>query len=156
AGKPLVIDADGLNLLVNHWPGERRDDWLLTPHPGEAARLLGIGAGEVQADRLSAIRKLQQHRGGVTILKGAGSLIAGSSGVGVCTYGNPGMASGGMGDVLSGMLGALIAQGLELEAAARVGAVLHAQAADAAARKAGERGLLAGDLACYARSLANP
>lgn len=156
AGKPLVIDADGLNLLVTHWPDEWRDDWLLTPHPGEAARLLGIGGGEVQADRLSAIRELRRRWGGVAVLKGAGSLIAGPRGVGVCPYGNPGMASGGMGDVLSGLLGALIAQGLELETAARVGVVLHAQAADAAARESGERGLLAGDLACYARSLANP
>ncbi|SDM01122.1 NAD(P)H-hydrate epimerase [Modicisalibacter muralis] len=156
AGKPLVIDADGLNLLVRHWPEARRDDWLLTPHPGEAGCLLGIGGGEVQADRLAAIHQLQQRRGGVTVLKGAGSLIAGPQGIGVCTYGNPGMASGGMGDVLSGLLGALVAQGLALETAARVGTVLHAQAADAAARESGERGLLAGDLACYARSLANP
>nr|WP_297457996.1 NAD(P)H-hydrate dehydratase [uncultured Halomonas sp.] len=156
AGKPLVIDADGLNLLVTHWPEARRDDWLLTPHPGEAATLLGSSGREVQADRLMAIRELQRRRGGVTLLKGAGSLIAGPGGVGVCPYGNPGMASGGMGDVLSGLLGALVAQGLALETAARVGAVLHASAADKAAGEAGERGLLAGDLACYARSLANP
>jgi NAD(P)H-hydrate epimerase len=156
AGKPLVIDADGLNLLVTHWPEARRDDWLLTPHPGEAATLLGSSGGEVQADRLTAIGELQRRRGGVTLLKGAGSLIAGPGGVGVCPYGNPGMASGGMGDVLSGLLGALVAQGLALETAARVGAVLHASAADKAAGEAGERGLLAGDLACYARSLANP
>lgn len=156
AGKPLVIDADGLNLLAAHWGEECRDDWLLTPHPGEAARLLRCGGAEVQADRLAAIRELRQRRGGVMVLKGAGSLIAGPRGVGVCPYGNPGMASGGVGDVLSGMLGAFVAQGLELETAARLGVVLHAKAADAAARQAGERGLLAGDLACYARSLANP
>lgn len=155
SGKPLVIDADGLNLLVECWPELRRDDWLLTPHPGEAARLLGTSGGEVQVDRLAASRALQSRRGGTHVLKGAGTLVAGPRGVAVCTYGNPGMASGGMGDVLSGMLGALVAQGLTLESAARVGTLLHARAADEAASMHGERGLLAGDLACYARILAN-
>lgn len=155
AGKPLVIDADGLNLLVTQWPDMRRDDWLLTPHPGEAGRLLDSSGGAVQADRLAAVDELQRRRGGVMVLKGAGSLIAGPQGVAICPYGNPGMASGGTGDVLSGLLGALIAQGLDIERAARVGVTLHARAADDAAAKAGERGLLAGDLACYARFLAN-
>ncbi|WP_136064564.1 NAD(P)H-hydrate dehydratase [Modicisalibacter radicis] len=155
SGKPLVIDADGLNLLVECWPELRRDDWLLTPHPGEAARLLGMSGGEVQADRLAASRALQARRGGTHVLKGAGSLVAGPRGIGVCPYGNPGMASGGMGDALSGILGALVAQGLALESAARVGTLLHARAADEAASVDGERGLLAGDLACYARILAN-
>ncbi|MEA3253024.1 MAG: NAD(P)H-hydrate dehydratase [Pseudomonadota bacterium] len=155
SGKPLVIDADGLNLLVERWPELHRDDWLLTPHPGEAARLLGISGSEVQADRLAASRALQARRGGTHVLKGAGSLIAGPQGIGVCPYGNPGMASGGMGDVLSGILGALVAQGLTLESAARVATLLHACAADQAASVYGERGLLAGDLACYARILAN-
>lgn len=156
SGKPLVVDADGLNLLVTHWPEEKRDDWVLTPHPGEAARLLDGSAKNIQADRLSAIQTLQQQRGGTIILKGAGTLVAGSNGVGICPYGNPGMASGGMGDVLSGMLGALIAQGLEVEQATWVGVTLHALAADRAAFETGERGLLAGDLASYAGFLANP
>ncbi|MBZ9567926.1 NAD(P)H-hydrate dehydratase [Modicisalibacter tunisiensis] len=154
-GKPLVVDADALNLLVTCWPGTRRDDWLLTPHPGEAGRLLDCSGGEVQADRLAAVKRLQAERGGTVILKGAGSLVAGPSGVGLCPFGNPGMASGGMGDVLSGLLGALVAQGLTLESAGRVGVVLHARAADRAAAGQGERGLLAGDLASYARILAN-
>lgn len=156
AGKPLVIDADGLNLLAAHWSGERRDDWLLTPHPGEAGRLLACTGKDIQADRLAAAQALRSRWGGTSVLKGAGTLVAGPQGVGVCPYGNPGMASGGMGDVLSGLLGALVAQGLSVERAARVGVVLHARAADEAARANGERGLLAGDLACYARSLANP
>ncbi|GGX95133.1 bifunctional NAD(P)H-hydrate repair enzyme [Litchfieldella qijiaojingensis] len=156
AGKPLVLDADALNLLAKHWPQLHRDDWILTPHPGEAARLLGTTTAQIQADRSWAVRELQRRRGGCVILKGAGSLIAGPAGVGVCPYGNPGMASGGMGDALSGMLGALVAQRLPCEVAARLGAVLHASAADAAAQAAGERGLLASDLACYARRLANP
>lgn len=155
ADKPLVIDADGLNLLVTHWPEARRDDWLLTPHPGEAGRLLGSSAAGIEADRLAAIRELQRQRGGVQVLKGAGSLIAGPQGVTVCPYGNPGMASGGMGDVLSGFLGALIAQGVGSEMAARVGVTLHALAADTAVAAHGERGLLASDLACYARRLVN-
>ncbi|SHE29735.1 NAD(P)H-hydrate epimerase [Modicisalibacter ilicicola DSM 19980] len=155
AGKPLVIDADGLNLLAAHWPDEKRDDWLLTPHPGEAARLLGLSGGEVQADRLAAIRRLQESRGGTMVLKGTGTLVAGPDGVAVCPYGNPGMASGGMGDVLSGMLGALVAQGHGIEQAARVGVTLHALAADCAAAEEGERGLLASDLASYGRFLAN-
>ncbi|MYL22694.1 NAD(P)H-hydrate dehydratase [Halomonas alkaliantarctica] len=154
--KPLVIDADGLNLLVSHWPDTRRDDWVLTPHPGEAARLLGISPAEVQADRPAAARALQRQRGGTVVLKGAGTLIAGPSGLLVCPYGNPGMASGGMGDALSGMLGALIAQRRESEQSAWLATLLHALAADAGAAECGERGLLASDLASYARSLINP
>ena len=153
---PLVVDADALNLLASHWPNERRDNWILTPHPGEAARLLGCSTAEVQKDRPAAARALQQAWGGVVILKGSGSLIAGPGGLAVCPYGNPGMASGGMGDVLSGMLGALVAQRSEVEQSARLGTLVHALAADRAAKGAGERGLLASDLASYARELINP
>ncbi|GHA95612.1 bifunctional ADP-dependent NAD(P)H-hydrate dehydratase/NAD(P)H-hydrate epimerase [Modicisalibacter luteus] len=155
SGKPLVIDADGLNLLALYWPDLQRDDWLLTPHPGEAGRLLESSSAAIEGDRLSAVRDLQQRRHGAIVLKGAGTLVAGPMGIGVCPYGNPGMASGGTGDVLSGMLGSLIAQGLPLEQAARTGVTLHALAADLAAQKEGERGLLAGDLASYARILMN-
>ncbi|MGM0702432.1 MAG: NAD(P)H-hydrate dehydratase [Pseudomonadota bacterium] len=156
ARRPLVVDADGLNLLASRWPDERRDDWVLTPHPGEAARLLGVSPAEVEADRPAAAMELQRCRGGVVVLKGAGSLVATAEGLAVCPYGNPGMASGGMGDVLSGMLGALIAQGLTPALAAWAGVVVHARAADEAAGESGERGLLAGDLASYARKLVNP
>ncbi|MGM0987848.1 MAG: NAD(P)H-hydrate dehydratase [Pseudomonadota bacterium] len=154
--RPLVVDADALNLLANRFTGQRREDWVLTPHPGEAARLLGLDAGEVEADRPAAALALQQRYGGVVVLKGAGSLVAGPEGLAVCPYGNPGMASGGMGDALSGILGALLAQGLPLEPAVRVGVLVHALAADMAARQSGERGLLAGDLASCARILVNP
>ena len=154
--KPLVVDADGLNLLTTHFPDVRRDDWLLTPHPGEAARLLGCSVADVEADRPAAAQELQHRRGGVVVLKGAGTLIAGPAAMAVCPYGNPGMASGGMGDVLSGMLGALLAQGVGPETAARLGVLVHALAADMAVRDAGERGLLAADLASYARILVNP
>lgn len=154
--KPMVVDADGLNLLASHFTGQRREDWILTPHPGEAGRLLGCGAAEVEADRPAAARELQRRYGGVIVLKGAGSLVTGPDGMAVCPYGNPGMASGGMGDVLSGILGALLAQGLPLETAARLGVMVHGLAADVAAGDAGERGLLAADLACYARVIVNP
>ncbi|MCE8018223.1 NAD(P)H-hydrate dehydratase [Halomonas sp. MCCC 1A17488] len=156
ASTPLVVDADGLNLLASHFPGQRRDDWILTPHPGEAARLLGCSAAEVEADRPAAARELQRRYGGVVVLKGAGSLVAGPDGMAVCPYGNPGMASGGMGDVLTGILGALLAQGLAGPVAARLGVMVHAMAADMAVRDAGERGLLAADLASYARIIVNP
>ncbi|WP_404470990.1 NAD(P)H-hydrate dehydratase [Vreelandella venusta] len=153
---PLVVDADGLNLLARHWPDLRRDDWVLTPHPGEAARLLGCTVADIQSDRPAAAQALQRARGGVVLLKGAGSLVAGPTGLVVCPYGNPGMASGGMGDVLSGMLGTLMAQYHSSEQAAWLGVMIHALAGDEAAKAEGERGLLASDLASYARALINP
>ncbi|WP_252107476.1 MULTISPECIES: NAD(P)H-hydrate dehydratase [unclassified Halomonas] len=153
---PLVVDADALNVLAARWPGLSRDNWVLTPHPGEAARLLGCSTAEVQANRPEAARALQRSRGGVVVLKGAGSLIAGPGGLVVCPFGNPGMACGGMGDVLSGMLGTLVAQFDDLELATRLGVMVHALAGDAAAKEHGERGLLASDLASYARILINP
>jgi len=152
-GGPLVVDADGLNLLAGDEPGPR--DWILTPHPGEAARLLGTGTAEIQQDRLGRAAELQRRYGGVAVLKGAGTVVRSSDGCAICSDGNPGMASGGMGDVLSGVLGGLLAQGLSLEAAARAGVVLHAAAADRAAAD-GERGLLATDLMSHLRWLANP
>ncbi|GHC19639.1 NAD(P)H-hydrate dehydratase [Aidingimonas halophila] len=152
---PLVVDADGLNLLAGASSVTVREDWILTPHPGEAARLLGWRADEVQADRLKAVRCLQETFGGVAVLKGSGSLIAAKHGTWVCPYGNPGMASGGMGDVLTGIVAALVSQGQELERAACLGVMVHALAADKAAREEGERGLLASDLASYARSWLN-
>jgi ADP-dependent NAD(P)H-hydrate dehydratase / NAD(P)H-hydrate epimerase len=154
--KSLVVDADGLNLLASCFGEVRREDWILTPHPGEAGRLLGCSAAEVEADRPAAARELQRRYGGVAVLKGAGTLVAGPEGMAVCPYGNPGMASGGMGDVLSGILGALLSQGLALETAARLGVMVHAMAGDMAARDKGERGLLAADLASYARVIVNP
>lgn len=150
---PMVLDADALNMVAAERVlpvGTKRDNWLLTPHPGEAARLLGISTAEVQADRFAAVKALHQRYGGAVILKGAGSLVAGSHlGIGVVTDGNPGMASGGMGDILSGILGGLIAQGLSIEEAARLGATLHSAAADLAADEIGQRGLLAMDLLPY-------
>lgn len=152
--KPLVVDADALNLLAG--TPSRRELWVLTPHPGEAARLLGCDTAEVERDRFAAVAALVHRYGGVCVLKGAGTLIGSGDGpVAVCTAGNPGMASGGMGDVLSGVIAGLIAQGLPLRQAAEVGVGLHAAAADRAACE-GERGMLATDLMPHLRRLANP
>lgn len=149
---PLVIDADGLNRLAQ--APRRRGDWVLTPHPGEAGRLLGCPVAKVQTDRFAAAEALQSRLGGVIVLKGAGSLIRGPAATWLCDRGNPGMASGGMGDILSGVIGGLLAQGLNPEAAAVSGVWLHALAADRAAAD-GERGLLATDLFAHLRRLAN-
>jgi NAD(P)H-hydrate epimerase len=152
SGKPLVIDADALNLLARLAP--RQGEWVLTPHPGEAARLLGCTARDIQRDRFAAARALWEKYSGVCVLKGAGTLIAGGGELYVNTTGNPGMASGGMGDVLSGAIAGLAAQGFALDEAARFGVYIHGAAADLAARD-GERGLLASDLLPYLRKLVN-
>lgn len=141
---PLVIDADGLNLLARK--PIRRNDWVLTPHPGEAARLLKTTTAVIQQNRLDAARKIVQRYGGVCVLKGAGTLIAADDTAWLCDRGNPGMASGGMGDVLTGMIAALRAQGLSALDAARLGVWLHASAGDDVAVREGETGLLANDL----------
>ncbi|OLO07724.1 bifunctional ADP-dependent (S)-NAD(P)H-hydrate dehydratase/NAD(P)H-hydrate epimerase [Salinicola sp. MH3R3-1] len=156
AGKPCVVDADALNLLARDATQRRRDDWILTPHPGEAGRLLGISTAEVQQDRRCAVVALQRRWGGTIVLKGAGTLVYDGERLTLCPFGNPGMASGGMGDALTGIIAGLVGQLSSLGEAARVGVLLHALAADAAALDGGERGLLATDLASYARTLANP
>jgi NAD(P)H-hydrate epimerase len=154
ADKPMVLDADGLNLLATGRlvAQARRDNWLLTPHPGEAGRLLGVGNAEVQADRFAAVRALQRRYGGVVLLKGNGTLVADDSRLLLSRFGNPGMASGGMGDVLSGVIGALLAQHLAPLEAATLGACLHGAAADIAAQQ-GQRGLVATDLMAPLRQL---
>jgi ADP-dependent NAD(P)H-hydrate dehydratase / NAD(P)H-hydrate epimerase len=144
---PLVADADALNLLA--LAPRRRADWVLTPHPGEAGRLLGCRAAAVNSDRLGSLRSLVDRFGGVVLLKGAGTLISGGGGdVPVCiTGGHPGMATAGMGDVLTGIVGALLAQDLDAGSAAATGAAWHVAAATLAARRLeAERGMLAGDV----------
>jgi hydroxyethylthiazole kinase-like uncharacterized protein yjeF len=149
---PLVVDADGLNWLAQN--DQRRDDWILTPHPGEASRLLGVGKEEIQADRPAISAQLRSRYGGVVVLKGAGTLVRGER-LGLCQQGNPGMAVGGMGDVLTGVIAGLVAQGLPLEAAARCGVLIHSLAGDRAATVA-ERGLLPSDVIAALRHFANP
>lgn len=143
AGKPCVIDADALNLLAKL--PSKRDDWIMTPHPGEAARLLACATSDIGGDRFAAVSALQKRYGGVCVLKGAGSLVADGETIHVATTGNPGMASGGMGDVLAGVMGGLLAQGLAFADAAKLAVYVHGEAADLAAEQ-GERGLLASDL----------
>lgn len=148
---PMVIDADGLNLLSER--DTSRDNWILTPHPGEASRMMD--GADVRADRYESARQLQGRYGGVVVLKGAGSLIAGPGGLRVCPWGNPGMSSAGMGDVLSGLIGAVLAQGLDAMDSAILGVCVHALAGDRLARADGERGLIATDLIPVARQLLN-
>ena len=151
--KKMVIDADGLNLLA--LSPDYKNNRIITPHPGEAARLLSTTVAAVEADRFAAVKQLQRKYGGVVVLKGAGTLVYDGRQIWICTAGNPGMASGGMGDVLSGIIGALAGQGLSLSEAARVGVWIHSTAADLCARD-GERGVLASDLFPYIRQLVNP
>lgn len=156
AGRPIVADADALNLLAAR--PEQRSDWVLTPHPGEAARMLRCDIAAIQRNRFAAARRLQERFGGVCVLKGAGSIVQGAPDrpVGVCSDGNPGMATGGVGDLLTGVIAALIAQGLDPGDAAEAGVALHAASGDRAAAIGGERGLIASDLLPWLRRLTNP
>ena len=151
--KPKVIDADALNLLsANDAP---RDDWVLTPHPGEAAHLLNSVTDDIQSNRFTSAILLQQTYGGVAIIKGSGSLIKTDKHLSLCPYGNPGMATAGMGDVLTGVVAAFIAQGLSLAVAAEMAVLVHAKAGDMAASES-PRGLMASDLFTCIRQLVNP
>lgn len=151
--KPLIVDADALNILASKPVSYAH--WILTPHPGEAARLLKTTIDEVQQDRVLAIHKLQKKMGGVCVLKGAGSLILAPNEIlAQCEAGNPGMATAGMGDILSGVMGGLVAQGFSLVDAAKCGVLIHAMAGDLAAKE-GERGMIASDLLHYLRRLVN-
>jgi NAD(P)H-hydrate epimerase len=158
-GSPLVLDADGLNLLAGEgerYAGRQRD-WILTPHPAEAGRLLDCAASEVQADRVGSALRLAERYGAVVVLKGCGTVVADASGrYAICPYGNPGMASAGTGDVLSGVIGAMLAQGLDCWEAATAGVLAHALAGDLAAATVGERGLLASDITDCLPAVLNP
>lgn len=149
---PLVVDADALNLLAQE--PMPRGNWVLTPHPGEAGRLLARSTADIERDRLAAARELRARYGGSVVLKGAGSLVCGHR-LALCPHGNPGMAVGGMGDTLTGIIAALLAQGQGLDEAAGLGVLVHALAGDRAARL-GERGLLPSDLIAELRSVVNP
>lgn len=158
---PIVVDADGLNLLAERDNGQtlvKRDNWILTPHPGEAAGLLGISNAEVNADRFTALSKLQTKWGGSCLLKGFGSLISDGNEHGkivLSSEGNAGMASGGMGDVLAGLAGSFLAQGLPLSSALQAAVCVHGEAADLSMAD-GQRGMLATDLFPHIRRLVNP
>lgn len=142
---PMLIDASALHLLAEH--PQTDDNWILTPHPGEAASLLSCSTDLIQKDRYQAAAKIQKQYGGVVVLKGCGSIIQTPEKTAfVCAQGNPAMASAGMGDVLSGIIAGLCAQGMSLSAAAQCGVYAHALAGDKIARMMGGAGLLASDL----------
>ncbi len=155
APQPKVLDADALNLLAA--APTHRDDWILTPHPGEAATLLGCSTRDVQGDRLGALQDLNGRYGGVTVLKGHGTLVGTAGGLPfLIDRGNPGMATAGMGDVLTGIIAGILAQRPEQpQIAAAAAAFAHAVAGDRAAAR-GQRGLLAGDLFAELRTVLNP
>ena len=154
--RALVLDADALNLLAEA-PVVLPAETVLTPHPGEAARLLSCAVATIQADRYGALRALCARYRCVVVLKGAGTLVGAPDGrVRVIAAGNPGMAVGGMGDVLTGIVAALRAQRLDAFEAASMGALLHATAGDAAARTGGIRGLLPSDVSAALRGCLNP
>ncbi|NKI75377.1 bifunctional ADP-dependent NAD(P)H-hydrate dehydratase/NAD(P)H-hydrate epimerase [Dickeya sp. CFBP 2040] len=153
--KSMLWDADALNLLAIS--PHKRQNRVLTPHPGEAARLLNCRIADIESDRLLAAQRLVKRYGGVVVLKGAGTVLANEQGaLAIADVGNPGMATGGMGDVLAGMIGAMLAQGLSLYDAACAGCVAHGAAADWLAQRQGTRGMLATDLMAVLPQYVNP
>ena len=153
--KPMVLDADALNLLSRSSIAYNVSDCLITPHAGEAARLLSISVEEVEADRFTCARQLAERYHATCVLKGAGSIVDTEKHAWVCQHGNPGMATAGMGDVLTGILGSLLAQGIDKDLACKFGVCVHARAGDLVAEKFGERGMFASDLFQYVRALIN-
>jgi NAD(P)H-hydrate epimerase len=158
---PAVIDADGLNYLARLQPGSAeppRGNWILTPHPAEAARLLKTTAKQVQSDRVGAAIGIARLYQSVVVLKGCGTVIAAPDGrYAICPYGNPGMATAGTGDVLAGVIGAMLAQGIDdMWCAAMAGVLAHALAGDLAAAEQGERGMLASDITDRLPRVLNP
>jgi hydroxyethylthiazole kinase-like uncharacterized protein yjeF len=147
--KPLVLDADGLNAFSGDLAGLKRKSkapLVLTPHPGEMARLLKMKIPDIQGDRVAAVTAAAAVTGAVVILKGANTLVCDGARLYENKTGNPGMATGGTGDVLSGLIGGLIGQGLPAFDAAVLGVFLHGTAGDLAAKRLGVWSLLAGDL----------
>ncbi|MGA8140509.1 MAG: NAD(P)H-hydrate dehydratase, partial [Desulfobaccales bacterium] len=158
--RPMVVDADGINALAGDPPGQpstkktkktinlgAAGPRILTPHPGELARLLGCSTVEVQSRRLALARETAGQYGVVLVLKGAQTLVAAPDGrLSLNPTGNPALASGGTGDVLTGLIGGFLAQGLSAWDAARLGVYLHGLSADWFAARHGPRGLVAGDL----------
>jgi len=158
---PVIIDADALTLLARNpadYLSMKKDTWILTPHPGEAARLLDASASNIQLDRFAAIRTLRDTWGGYCLLKGSGSLISNAMEpelIKLCSEGNAGMATAGMGDVLTGVIAALLAQGLPIDQALPCAVCIHGEAADLCAGASGQKGLLATDLLPQIRRLVN-
>jgi len=145
----MVVDADGLNLLAKYSQENAvlHENWVLTPHPAEAARLLNCKVSEIQQDRVLAAMAIAKRFAACVVLKGCGTVVASPSGeYAICPSGNPGMATAGSGDVLTGIIAALLGQGLSCFDAAKAGVLAHAVAGDLAAEKLGEMALIAGDI----------
>ncbi len=154
--KPCVIDADGLNVMALHPEdfGNIGGNFVLTPHPKELSRLIGLTVAEIQSDRLAAAQKSAQHFGCTVVLKGAHSIIAGPNETAyINPTGNSAMATAGSGDVLAGIIGAMMAQGLEPFDAAVTGTYIHGAAGDLARDEIGQSGLLAGDILSFIPSV---
>lgn len=154
SGRDCVLDADALNIIAA-MPPEAMPSRIITPHPGEAARLLGCTVAKVEADRIEAARELQSRYGGVALLKGAGTVVCDGRRTTVISGGSPALASGGMGDLLTGIISALLAGGLTKSQAAVFGACIHARAGEMAEAEYGAAGTLPTDLEGYVRRLAN-
>ena len=152
---PKIIDADALNILSEDQKNFDLSNSIITPHVGEAARLLNILPSEVQKDRQLSIKKLHEKFGATVILKGKGTLIYSGDMIEKCSYGNSGMSIAGMGDVLSGIVGGLVAQHLDNEKAAIYAVNIHAFAADLVAEKYGEIGMIPSDLFKYIPKIIN-
>lgn len=171
ADVPKVIDADALNLIAqksvfaNESDDANEEAWnkssyeqtgfVMTPHPGEASRLLGCSIPEIAQNRFAAVESIQRKYGGTVVLKGAGSLIANAQSITLTNVGNPGMAVAGMGDVLTGVIAALISQGMPVYEAAVAGVCVHGHAGNNAAQEFGQVGILASDLLPIIRQLIN-
>lgn len=160
---PVVLDADGLNLLARHHPlGARRSrlprgNWILTPHPAEAGRLLACSTRDIQQDRVTAAQRIAEGYDAFVVLKGCGTVISRPDGFyAICPFGNPGMATAGTGDVLTGVIAAMLAQGLSAWESATLGVVAHALAGDLAALQMGERGMIASDIIARLPTVLNP
>jgi hydroxyethylthiazole kinase-like uncharacterized protein yjeF len=144
---PKIIDADALNIISQFKTAPDLKNCIITPHCGEAARLLGVSPKEIDSNRQNSIKKLYEKFGATTILKGSGTLTLGKSHkVHQCQFGNSGMATAGMGDTLSGIIGAFVAQKLTLEEAATFGVNVHSFAGDLVAKQQGEIGMIPSDL----------
>ena len=157
-GLPMVLDADALNILADGRVvrQDKAQQWVLTPHVGEAARLLGVSVGDIQADRFSAVAKIKEKYNAVVLLKGPGTLISSEDSMfKLCPYGNPAMATAGMGDILSGLIGGLMAQGIEKQQATELGCCLHSAAADELVSASGYLGVTASDILPWIKKLLN-
>ncbi len=154
--KPLLLDADALNLVAINKIQMKRANCIYTPHPGEAARLLETTPQKIQLNRITMINKLYELLGGIIVLKGSESLILSEiNQTEICRAGNPGMATAGMGDALSGIIAGLAAQHVPLSDATKLGVLVHAMAGDLSAKESGERGMIASDLISKLRKIVN-